>query len=272
MRSSTIAPWKGQTSAALLLTTIMVLLVSSCQKIVNIDLNSATPRFVIEGVITDSLGPYQVMVTKSGSYFDQPVLPPVSGAFVTIADDHGNLDTLAEKQAGVYFSSKIKGIPGYNYSLKVIAENNEYDAYTSMKSRVAIDSLTIEETQGPSGKKHRNVICHFHDPQGEKNYYRIKFYTSGKTNSENYRLYDDQYTDGENIDLRAGNAEMGDTDVVVLMSIDKSAFDYYHTLEEILRTNPFFGSTPANPNTNLTNGALGYFAACMVSVKPIIIR
>ena len=140
-----------------------------------------------------------------------------------------------------------------------------------MKSHVDIDSLTVEENQGIGGRTHRSVICHFHDPKSEKNYYRIKFYTNGKTNSESYRLYDDQYTNGENIDIRAGGAEVGDTNVVVLMSIDKRAYDYYHTLEEILRTNPLFGSTPANPNTNLTNGALGYFAAYTVSTKPIII-
>jgi len=249
----------------------LIITVSACQKIVNVDLNTSSQKLVIEGVITDSLGPYHVMVTKTGSYFNQPVLPPVTGAFVIITDDHGNTDSLSEKQPGIYFSSKIKGIPGYNYSLKVINENIEYNAITTMKSRVAIDSLTVEETQSSSGNRHRNVICHFHDPKGEKNYYRVKFYTNGKTNSDSYRLYDDQYTDGENIDLRAGNAELGDTDVVALMSIDKRAYDYYHTLEEILRTNPFFGSTPANPNTNLTNGALGYFASYAVSIKPIII-
>jgi len=269
MKTSHINSLKAPVSVGIFL--LAVLIISACQKIVNVDLNASSPKLVIEGVITDSLGPFHVMITKSGSYFSQPVLPPVTGAVVIIADDHGNVDTLTENQPGIYFTSKINGIPGNHYSLKVITENNEYDAYTTMKSRVGIDSLTVEETQNSSGNRHRNVICHFHDPKGEKNYYRIKFYTNGKTNSDSYRLYDDQYTDGEKIDLRAGSAELGDTDVVVLMAIDKGAYDYYHTLEEILRTNPFFGSTPANPNTNLTNDALGYFAAYAVSIKPILI-
>jgi hypothetical protein len=255
-----------------LTTTLFVVLLSSCQKIITIDLNSASPRFVIEGVITDSAGPYRVIITKSGSYFDQPVIPPVSGALVTVSDEQGSVDTLKEKKPGIYFTSKTVGIPGHTYSLKAAIENNEYEASTTMKSRVAIDSLTIEELQGYGGRLWRSVICHFRDPKGEKNYYRIKYFKNDTANADNYRLYDDQYTDGGKIAMRAGNAEVGDTNTVVLMSIDKKAYDYYHTLEEILRTNPFFGSTPANPNTNLSNGALGYFAAYSVSVRIIIIK
>ena len=271
MKTANIHLRKVLITISILVVVIILIVISACQKIVNVDLNSATPKFVIEGVITDSTGPYRVLITKSGSYFSQPVLTPVSGAIVIVSDDHGTIDTLKEEHTGVYLTSKIIGLPGYNYSLKVKIENNEYDASTAMKSKVDIDSLSVEESQGSGGKTRRNVICHFLDPKSEKNYYRIKLYTNGNTNSESYRLYDDQYTDGEKIDLRAGGAELGDTDVVVLMSIDKRAYDYYHTLEEILRTNPFFGSTPANPNTNLTNGALGYFAAYAVSVKPLLI-
>ena len=210
--------------------TIVFILVISCQKIVQIDLNSSSPKLVIEGVITDSAGPFRVMLTKSGSYFNQPVLPPVSGAFITISDDQGVLDTLREEQPGIYSTSKINGIPGHSYSLRVIAENNEYNASTTMMSHVTIDSLTVEESQGFGGRLNRRLICYFNDPKGEKNYYRIKFYTNGKSNAENYRLYDDQYTDGETIGMRAGSAQIGDTDVVILESIDKKAYDYYHTL------------------------------------------
>jgi len=263
---------KRRLSIGILALNAILVLFSSCQKIVNIDLNSSAPKYVIEGVITDSTGPFHVQLTRSGSYFNQPILPPVSDAVIIISDDKGNTDTLKEKQAGLYFTSKISGIPGYNYSLKVITDNNQFEASTSMKSHVNIDSLSVEKTQGTGGKLRLRVMCHFHDPANEKNYYRIKFYTNGKSNSDNYRLYDDQYTNGEKIDFRAGGVELGDTAVVELMSIDKKAFDYFHTLDEILRTNPFFGSTPANPNTNLTNGALGYFAAYAVSFKSIIIR
>jgi hypothetical protein len=272
MKSATRSGWREFLPKGVLTTTLLAVLVSSCQKIISIDLNSTSPRLVIEGVITDSAGPFHVILTKSGSYFDQPVIPPVSGAFVRISDDQGNVDTLKEAKPGIYFTSKIRGIPGRSYTLQVKAENKEYEASTLMKTQVAIDSLTVEESRGFGGQLHRSVICHFHDPKGEKNYYRVKYIKNDTVNADNYRLYDDQYTDGEEISMRAGNADAGDYNAVVLLSIDKKAYEYYHTLEEILRTNPFFGSTPANPNTNLSNGALGYFAAYTVSVRTIRIK
>jgi hypothetical protein len=58
---------------------------------------------------------------------------------------------------------------------------------------------------------------------------------------------------------------------VELLSLDQKTYGYYRTLEDLLFTNPLFGSTPANPNTNLSNGALGYFGACAVSSKTIVI-
>ena len=78
-----------------------------CQKVINVDLNEAAPRIVIEGVITDRRGPYTVKISKSGSYFNQPVLPPVSGAQVTISDNSGTIDTLKEADLDLsYFQNQ----------------------------------------------------------------------------------------------------------------------------------------------------------------------
>ncbi len=68
---------------------ISIFLLQGCQKVIEVDLNNAEPRIVIEGLITDSPGPYAVIISMSGSYFNQPELPPVSDAFVTVSDDEG---------------------------------------------------------------------------------------------------------------------------------------------------------------------------------------
>ena len=90
-------------------------------------------------------------------------------------------------------------------------------------------------------------------------------------NTENYRLYDDQYSNGKVTELRVARATQGDTFRIELMSLDKSTYGYYRTLSDLLYQNPFFGSTPANPNSNLSNGALGYFGACAISTRTIVI-
>jgi Domain of unknown function (DUF4249) len=262
----------------LVLSFLILLVFSSCEKVINVDLNEAAPHIVIEGLISDQVGPYEVTISKSGSYFNQPVLQMVSGAQIIITDSFGTSDSLKEFSSGVYLTSSTRGIPGHTYSIKVISEGQEYDGSSTMQSHVDIDSLTLVKSTsqridlGGDNKNpdHVEIHCFFKDPV-EKNFYRLKVYKNDSINTQNYRLYDDQYTNGEESELRVAYATVGDTFNVELLSLDESTYEYYRTLSDLLNTNPIFGSTPANPNTNLSNGALGYFGTCAVSTKRIII-
>jgi hypothetical protein len=242
--------------------TILVLLIlTACEKVINVDLNEAAPRIVIEGLIDDGPGPYKVLISKSASFFNQPTLPIVSGAIVIIEDNTGITDTLAERAPGVYVTSKTRGIPGRVYTLTVL-----YDSLSLVKTETQHFNLG-----GSSGnEKNVSVYCYFRDPP-EKNFYRLKVYSNDTTNFERYRLYDDQYTNGEETELRVGYAEAGDSLKIELLSLDRSTYGYYRTLADLIYSNPVFGSTPANPDSNLSNGALGYFGTCAVSTRKITI-
>jgi hypothetical protein len=273
---------KTKTGFAVILHIFLALMtifgLSDCEKVINVDLNEAAPHIVIEGLITDGLGPYTVTISKSGSYFNQPTLPPVSGAMVIITDNYGTIDTVKEKTPGIYITSKTIGIPGLTYTVKVLSEGQEYDGSSTIHSHVNIDSLTLVKSESSridfggnnQRESHFELHCFFKDPP-EKNFYRIKSIRNDSINTQSYRLYDDQYTNGEETELRVANASAGDTFRIELMSLDEQTYGYYRTLADLLHTNPVFGSTPANPNTNLSNGALGYFGACAVSLKRIII-
>ena len=265
-------------SLHILLLLLIIFVFPGCQKVINVDLNEAAPRIVIEGTINDRRGPYTVTISKSGSYFNQPVLPPVTGAVAIITDNSGITDTLKEVNSGIYISSKIRGIPGKTYSLKVISENQEYEGSSTMFSHVNLDSLTLVRSDpqrfdfGGNNQKEipLEIHCFFRDPL-EKNFYRIKVFRNDSINTQNYRLFDDQYTNGQVTELRVAHANAGDKYRVELYSLDSKTYGYYRTLEDLIFTNPVFGSTPANPDNNLNNGALGYFGAFAVSVKTIII-
>lgn len=257
---------------------LAVLIFSECQKVINVDLNDAAPRIVIEGLITDGQGPYSVTISKSGSYFNQPVLPPVTGAEVIVSDNAGTIDTLTEIKPGVYLTSKTQGVPGRTYTLNVLSENIEYMGSSIMLRHVDIDSLSLSKNQfqrfdfggGTGNELNIQLNCYFRDPS-EKNFYRIKVFANDTARTDYYRLYDDQYTNGQEIGLRVARASVDHTYRIELMSLDRLTFGYYRTLEDLLNTNPIFGSTPANPNTNLNNGALGYFGATAVSFRTITI-
>lgn len=264
-------------SLHILLLLLIIFIFPGCQKVINVDLNEAAPRIVIEGVINDRRGPYTVLISKSGSYFNQPVLPLVTGAQVIITDNSGTIDTLREIDSGIYITSKIRGIPGKTYTLKVISENQEFEGSSTMFSHVNIDSLTLVKGEpqrfnigGNQNENPLEIHCFFRDPL-EKNFYRIKVFRNDSINTQNYRLFDDQYTNGQITELRVIHATAGDKYRIELYSLDSKTYGYYRTLEDLIFTNPFFGSTPANPDNNLSNGALGYFGAFAVSSKTITI-
>ena len=257
---------------------VTLLLSPACQKVINVDLNVAAPRIVIEGMVNDRRGSYMVTISKSGCYFNQPALETVSGAQVIINDNTGITDTLREATAGVYLTSKTRGIPGITYTLKIVAEDQEYDGTSTMMSHVNIDSLVLVRDMsqrfdfGGNNQKdtHVDIHCFFRDPP-EKNFYRVRVFKNDSINTESYRLYDDQYTNGQEVEMRVANVSSGNTYRVELMSLDQKTYGYYRTLAELLYSNPIFGSTPANPNNNLSNGALGYFGACAISSKTMVI-
>jgi hypothetical protein len=265
-------------SASKVLCFLGIILSSACQKVINVDLNEAAPKIVIEGLITDRPGSYVVTLSSSGSYFNQPVLPPVSGAKVIITDNLGTIDTLGEMMPGVYVTSEIHGNPGRTYTLKVRSDNQEYSASSTMSSRVRIDSLNLSKSTSQLldfGFEDKTGIpvdlyCYFRDPE-EKNFYRLKVFINDTVQVENYRLYDDQYSNGMEIGLRVARGRSGSTYRIELFSLDSKTYNYYKALEDLLYNNPFFGSTPANPNTNLSNGALGYFGTSAVSSRTITI-
>ncbi len=74
--------------------------------------------------------------------------------------------------------------------------------------------------------------------------------------------------------IRAGrNVQTGDAITVELLSIDKATYDYFNTLRDVLSSDQAATSlAPANPNTNLSNGLLGYFSAYTIDTKTIIRR
>jgi hypothetical protein len=253
----------------------------ACQKVVSIDLNKTAPQMVIEGTVTDQRGPYEVLLSKSGNYFEQSLsFSPVPNALVTVADNAGNADTLRAGSDGIYRSSTLTGTPGRTYTLKVVADGKEYDAVSTMPMKVPIDLIYTAPLRESDGDRGYYVYVTFKDPPQPGNYYSLSLHTtteiSDSITGQRYILYSDKLTNGNeaNIRIRAGRKNLfpGDTLIVELLSIDESTYNYYTTLNAILSSDRSPTSlSPANPNTNLSNNSLGYFGAFTIDTKSIVL-
>ena len=98
---------------------------SACKKVIKVDLNSSSARYVVQGNVTDVAGTYTVTITKTINFDQDNIFPTVSGAMVVITDvSAGVTDTLAETLPGNYTTHVLAGTPGHTYKLYVNAANN----------------------------------------------------------------------------------------------------------------------------------------------------
>jgi len=255
----------------------ILLAFSACEKVIEFDLKASEEALVIEATITNNKLPFTVLVSKTTPYFGTKKSNPVSGAKVSARSDKGKVRYFVETSPGVYEFDNIIALPGYWYIIDVEYDGITYSARSFMNEPVPISEVGISYFNGygifESGYK---VNTYIRDPENIENYYRLKYYVNGKpiNDTEDISLYSDHLFDGKSIGLSQRSKVFKKTDTVIieLQSIDKAAYDYFSTLENIAWTDIQQSATPANPISNFNNGALGYFSAYTFEQKTIVIK
>jgi hypothetical protein len=260
-----------------LLSLFAITIFSSCEKVIDIDLNSSDPKLVIECLITDSAGPYHVRLTRTVDYFDGGTIPTVTNAQVTIRDNSGNNEQLTQTQPGVYSTSTIAGIPGRTYYLSVTVDGKTYSAESTMALPVSIDSAYADLSPPLFGSDTGYTpIGAFSDPAGQTNFYRQRISINGELQDIDgtYFLLDDILNDGRDIrfPLFPFPAQSGDQVTIELWTLNEPAYNYYLTLSNISGGGGPESASPGNPNTMISGGALGYFIACPIRNKTFTVQ
>lgn len=255
---------------------------ASCEEVIVLDLANTEPRVVIEGIVTDQPGPYRVTIRKTADFYEPSVFPAGTGAIVRISDSEGNEDTLQEIEDGVYQTTNLQGVAGYTYNLTVAFEGEVYRASSTIPANhIPIDSLAYEfEEESVFNDEGYFVTSYFTDLPGVRNYFRLNIFVNGAPylfendddefiEDNNFWLIDDKYFEGNQIDYDFPLTLVeGDSVYVELHNLDKSTYDYYITLVQVIDGG---GLAPSNPITNLSNNALGYFGAFSVDSASIVV-
>jgi hypothetical protein len=251
------------TIAALLL----IAAFSSCRKTIDIQVADTDRKYVIEGNIADQSTPATVKISRSISLNASNEFPEVTGASVSIKDlTLGSEYQLAETQAGFYQSAVIKGVPGHQYQLLVLINGQQFSAQSVMPAAVGLDSIYVSKTF--MGTEVKGV---FQDPAGTRNYYHPVLYINGKR-EKGVAIGSDEAFDGHLATHTLFSVEdtlfkAGDRITATLESVDPAIYQYYYGL-----MNAGQGSAaPANPKSNISGGAVGYFSAHSVSSKELFV-
>jgi hypothetical protein len=255
---------------------LLICMFTSCQKVVTLDLKTVAPQIVIQGDVTNAPGPYTITINQTVNFYADNNFPAVSGAAVKITDDLGVVDSLFETSPGMYTTQFIQGRPGGTYTLTVSAQQANYSAVSTMPEPVPFDSLTLQGTSG-FGQERIFAMVNFQDPPGIPNYYQFIEYINGKKFDKGIFVFSDRLSDGKYISttLRTDSSYINPDDrlEVRMYSIDENTYNYFDQLRESSGTGTFNATaSPANPTTNITGGALGYFSAHTTQSRAIIIN
>jgi len=252
--------------------------VCSCEKVIDVKLDSSASQIVIEGNITNQPGQQTIKISQSVPYTDSNSYPPVTGAIVNVTDDNGNSWVFTESAPGSYTFGPLRGRPGRTYTLEIKVNDLLYTASSTMPDSVLIDFLDIKEFEfGDETQKQMQV--HYSDPADVVNQYRFVMKING-VQSKSVYAENDRLTNGNSTptilffsgDDDDDELKTGDHVDVEMQCIDKNVFTYWNTLSQQTQNGPGGGVTPGNPPSNISNNALGYFSAHTVSRKRTTIQ
>lgn len=245
----------------------------ACKKTIYPSLNTASAQIVIEGAVSDTVGPYYVNIMNSVGFYADNSYPGVSGAVITISDSTvGLVDSLVETgTVGMYVTQKIvQGIPGHTYLLSVLLQGKRYAATSTMPQPVALDSVTFDY----SDTSQIQAVANYQDPKGIINNYKYGLVLNGVADKR-FSTFQDRLSDGRyirnKVDSDTGEIKRNYTVGLCLVGIDPKVETYLKEAENIAYSNSSLAA-PATPTSNISGGCLGYFSAQTVSAKTGVVK
>lgn len=240
----------------------LLLFFSACEERIDVDLNDAEPRVVIEANLSDLQATQHIRVSKTVAFNDSVNALGVSDATVFVADSEGKYHSFWHEKDGNYIAEDFMPVSGRDYSLYVEAEGETFYASCYMPTYVGVDSTGISR-ENILGERYYFATFKFEDPRDVSNYYKYDI----AINNEKYRfssVFRDKFNDGLYVTHQVSDMDKdlnpGDYIAVRRYCIDEKVFKYWN---EYQSTNPA-SAAPANPTSNISNNALGYFSVASV--------
>ncbi|KGO91915.1 DUF4249 domain-containing protein [Flavobacterium subsaxonicum] len=263
---------------------LTAMLLTSCEEVVDVDLDTAAPRLVVEASIDwvkGTAGNRQIikLTTTTGYYSTE--IPKVSGATVFITNSSNTVFDFIEQEAGTgeYKCEYFAPVLGETYVLTVI---NGDQTYTATETMTAVPDITYTTQANDGGFLGEDVEIRYYwnDFPDQSNYYLSRFDAAVIPTPE-YDVGSDEFFEGNEMFEFFSDEDLkpGDTISIKLYGISERYHDYMNILLAAAGGggNPFQSvPTAATGNlinqTNESNYALGYFRVCEVSALQVTVQ
>lgn len=269
---------------------LLLTVILSCTERIDVKLDENYTRLVVDGSVTTDTMRHRIILSMTSDYFYDRPPEMVSEANVTISDGT-TTEILEEADPGIYYTNTdYAGVPGKTYTLNInlrkpVGGFTDYAASSTLLPVFRLDSIGLEFIEGGYNNKGLWVIkSYFFDPP-TRDYYRILISRNSQmitdTLSEWYVtddiFFNGRYSDGLPIGyLMQGyhdnTVESGDTITAEINGIEKQYEGFILDAQaEIRGSNPLFSGPSANVKGNVSNGAIGFFAAYSVTRASAIV-
>lgn len=286
---------------SLLFFSLIVLLMTSCEREIDIDLPNSENLIVVEGSIEVGKAPI-VLVTRNRGFFKD--FPTDLEAYI---EEFVITDAVVEVSDGTfsetlqftinpnaypfvyYTGSSMIGQIGKSYTITINAENQQVRGLTQIAPPVPIDSAWFGFNPFDVNEDSLGVVyVSLMDPDTFGNAYRL----FSKRNSEfafypvGGSAFDDQFVNNQRVTFFAGRSEqpfatsdtfipkqffyqLGDTIFLKLASIGRKEYDFYSTLDAAINSNGNPFASPVIVKSNI-EGGLGIWVGMSVSYDTLI--
>ncbi len=249
------------------------LLLTSCEDVIDVELNDADPRLVIEVNINSRFETGDVInfvkLTTTAPFFDNQI-PVVDDASVQISDENGNVFPFVYTENG-YYSGHFSPQPNIDYTLQVIYKDETYTATTKLITTPALEYIEQKDDGGFFGDQ-IELKAFFTDPANEKNFY---YFTGSSERGISRDVLSDEFFNGNSIFglYYADDLAEGDDVQFILYGITEEFYNYMFILLQQTRSGGGpFETQPATVKGNIINETnpenypLGYFRISEISV------
>lgn len=283
MNMQRIKKYNFKRKAVTLFSLLTVLFFSSCEDVVNLDLETGEPRLVVDAEIIWTKGTsgneQTIKISKTAPYYNNTT-PKVSGAQVRVENSNGDVFTFNETTPGSYVCTNFVPVINMDYVLYVTAEGQKFTAVEKLTSVTTIDKVEQNIVPDFGGKDIIELTFFYKDPANEVNYY-LTDYKSQFLLFPEYELTYDEFFNGNLVSTRFSNEDMkaGNTVEITHRGISKNFYNYMNLILEASSANPF-SVVPGNIRGNIVNTdtsdsnnfALGYFRLCEADKVSYVVK
>ncbi|MFK8273449.1 DUF4249 domain-containing protein [Capnocytophaga canimorsus] len=268
-----------------ILLSLFITCLASCQKVVNVDLETAAPKLVIDAAIDWQHGTkgneQTITLSTTYPYFSKDsIAPKVSGAKVTVTDSLGKIFDFEQVKTGEYVCNTFSPTLNMSYTLRVDYQGKTYTAKDKLYPMPQHVDFQQKDKGGIFGNAMEIRGFFKDDDQLKNNYYLVKI----KSPHSKFPAYIDlngKFFSKNNLFFIYSDEKLKPKDTLnfEIYRISEDYFGYMYRILEITSNGSSpFSTPPASVIGNIINNKdandnpLGAFRATQFISKQYIIK